>query len=122
MPNITVLVCGGRNYGLTYEEQEHIFKILHSIHDRRGIGTVVEGGAKGADAVASYWAKVNFVLNKQYKADWKHYGKRAGIVRNIQMLEEEDIDLVIAFPGGRGTGDMVHRALVANIEVMRIEK
>ena len=122
MPNITILVCGGRNYGLTYNEQEYIFKILHNINERRGISKVVSGGANGADTVAEHWAMANKITSVVYEADWSHYGRAAGIRRNAEMLEEEDIDLVVSFPGGRGTSDMVHRALVKNIEVLRIEK
>lgn len=32
------------------------------------------------------------------------------------MLDEGKPDLVIAFPGGRGTADMVNRAKVSGIE------
>lgn len=37
------------------------------------------------------------------------------------MLDEEHIDLVVAFPGGRGTADMVRRARLNNIEVIEVE-
>jgi hypothetical protein len=37
------------------------------------------------------------------------------------MLDENPVDLVIAFPGGAGTADMIRRAEAAGIEVRRIE-
>ena len=43
----------------------------------------------------------------------------AGPVRNARMLVEKP-DLVIAFPGGPGTADMVRRARAAGVEVVEI--
>ena len=37
-----------------------------------------------------------------------------------RMLEEGRPDLVIAFPGGRGTADLVARARRAGVEVMEV--
>jgi UDP-N-acetylmuramoylalanine-D-glutamate ligase len=34
------------------------------------------------------------------------------------MLEREKPDLVVAFPGGRGTADMVAKARAAGVEVL----
>ena len=33
------------------------------------------------------------------------------------MIDEHKPDLVLAFPGGRGTADMIKRAIAAGIEV-----
>lgn len=42
--------------------------------------------------------------------------KAAGHIRNKQMLDT-GIDVVIAFPGGRGTANMVKIAKEANVQV-----
>jgi hypothetical protein len=34
------------------------------------------------------------------------------------MLDEFRPDVVLAFPGGRGTADMVHRAIAAGVRVV----
>lgn len=44
-------------------------------------------------------------------------GKAAGPIRNQRMLDEGKPDLVVAFPGGRGTADMVRRAKAAGVPV-----
>ena len=51
-----------------------------------------------------------------FPADWKVRGRAAGHIRNQQMLDEGRPHLVVAFPGGRGTADMVRRARAAGIE------
>ena len=48
-------------------------------------------------------------------ADWTKHGKAAGPIRNQKMLDECP-DLVVAFPGGKGTADMVRRAMKAGID------
>lgn len=48
------------------------------------------------------------------------YNAKAGPDRNQRMIDEGRPGLVIAFPGGDGTADMIHRAQEAGIEVVRI--
>ena len=52
-----------------------------------------------------------------YPANWKKHGRAAGPIRNKQMLEEAKPDLVIAFPGGAGTANMVKQAREAGVKV-----
>ena len=47
-------------------------------------------------------------------------GYRAGPIRNQEMLDKGKPDLVIAFPGGKGTADMVGRALRTGVFVYRV--
>ena len=55
---------------------------------------------------------------EEYPADWKKYGKSAGPLRNQRMIDEGKPDLVVAFPGGVGTADMISRAKAYNISVL----
>ena len=47
----------------------------------------MQGGANGADEQAWLAAKELNVFALTKKPDWAKYGKRAGVFRNIQMLE-----------------------------------
>ena len=49
-------------------------------------------------------------------------GKRAGPLRNQRMLDEGKPDLVVAFPGGGGTKDMVRRAVKAGVSVHEVNR
>lgn len=82
--------------------------------------TIISGGAPGADDRAIDWAASNWTPVEVYKANWNTYGKAAGMIRNKQMLEEGKPDLVIAFPGGRGTANMIKLAREAGIEVKEV--
>ena len=110
-----VLVCGGREFD---DWCSHKRK-LDQIHEEFGIGQIIEGGAIGADFLARVWAKAHNVDFVEYQADWKTHGRAAGPIRNQQMLEEGKPDLVVAFPGGRGTADMVRKAHDAGVRTIQ---
>jgi hypothetical protein len=108
------LVCGGRDFNDT----EFAYRFLDRIHRQHMIDVVIEGDARGADRIAGYWARKNRIENRKFPADWAGFGKKAGPLRNQQMLDEGKPDLVIAFPGGVGTRDMVQRAQKSGIEII----
>ena len=108
-----VLVCGGRSY----RNRELVNVVL----DHSGATAIIEGGAKGADALAADWAIANGVPVHTFVADWHGHGPAAGPLRNQRMLDEGKPDKVVAFPGGRGTADMVRRAHKAGVEVFEVE-
>lgn len=107
-----VLVCGGRDYA----DRLAVYRAL----DELGPDFVIEGGATGADRFASDWADDNGVGRTRYDADFRQFGSAAGHFRNKMMLRAGRPDLVMAFPGGRGTADMVRQTYDAGIEVRRV--
>lgn len=111
-----VLVCGGRNYGKTPKEKSFLYRVLDQVNPTM----IIDGGAAGADALAEGWAFKRAIPSKTYPADWHIHGPAAGPMRNQKMLDEGKPDLVIAFPGGRGTADMVARARKAGVEVREV--
>lgn len=112
-----VLVCGGRDFS----DQGLLCKVLGGLVDEFGLDfTIIEGCARGADRMAGVWADIHNKGHLQFPADWDRYGGAAGPKRNQQMLDEGQPDLVIAFPGGTGTSDMIRRATKAGIEVRKI--
>lgn len=101
-----VLVCGGRDF----TDAALVDKVLSRAHARRPIAAIIQGGARGADQLAAEWARNHQVPVETFNADWKTYGKGAGMIRNQRMLDDAAPDYVVALPGGRGTADMVARA------------
>lgn len=68
--------------------------------------------------MACVYGADNFIRVEEYPADWARFGKSAGYLRNKQMLEEGKPDLVVAFPGGRGTANMIAIAMKAGVKVI----
>lgn len=111
-----VLVCGGRDYW----DRERLFSILDVAHSANPIVLLIHGGASGADDLAGQWAKLTGIPQKPYPADWKIEGKSAGPKRNQRMLDDGKPHMVIAFPGGAGTADMIRRAKKAKVPVVTV--
>ena len=111
-----VLVCGGRDFSNT----PLLYNVLDNLYKTEIVDCIIEGDARGADRIAGYWAKKNRVDLLLFPANW-NLGKSAGFIRNKQMLEEGKPDLVIAFPGGKGTANMVKLAKEAGIPVKEID-
>lgn len=111
------IVCGGRDYS----DEGKVFEALTSL----GVSFVIEGGASGADTLAWEWARRNLTDDKapwsdrwmRFDARWDRDGRAAGPIRNQRMIDEGKPDAVVAFPGGRGTADMIRRAKRAGIPV-----
>ena len=112
-----LLVCGGRNWA----NKIRTYAVLGNLYRERGIDVVIEGDARGADRMAGDWARKNGIDNLKFPARWEEHGAEAGPIRNRQMLKEGNPNLVLAFPGGRGTAHMVKIAREAGIEVIEVE-
>lgn len=110
-----VAVCGGRDFN----QHVYVYDALDDLVEREGpIAELITGGATGADYWAESWAWMNKVPCRIFAADWKRHGRKAGPLRNQQILDAAAPDLLVAFPGGRGTADMTSRAKRAGVRVV----
>lgn len=124
-----VLVTGGRKYN----DWLHLSEVMNYLHIRLCFRVVIHGRATGTDTMVGRWAKRHDIEVEEYPADWKNishpdarpqhnqygwYDSKAGTRRNQQMIDEGRPDLVVSFPGGSGTADMVRRAAEAGIRVI----
>lgn len=93
-----LLVAGTRTYN-DYETLKRECDMVLSKKQNYHI-VIVEGGAKGADALAKRYANERGYELKEFPADWNKYGKSAGYRRNEQM--HNYIMLMSDSPKGRG--------------------
>lgn len=110
-----VLVCGGRDY----TDKAYLWSVLDGLGPPE-VTEIISGMAPGADTFAAEWAERSGFPLHRFPADWNKHGRAAGPIRNQQMLDEGKPDLVVAFPGGRGTADMVRRARAAGVEAIEV--
>jgi len=108
------LVCGGRDF----HDELRVILGLNQIHADSPITVLINGGARGVDRLAWKWALDREIPVRVVLADWALHGRRAGPIRNQKMLDEEKPEIVVAFPGGTGTADMVRRAKKAGLWVI----
>jgi hypothetical protein len=109
-----VLICGGRDYTdwETFQEKMNMLGLE--------ITEIAHGDARGADSLADDYAWLHGIPCTKFPAEWKKHGNSAGPIRNVLMLKEFQPDVVVAFPGGRGTGDMINRAMKAGVNIIRV--
>ena len=107
-----VIIAGGRAFLFGAME----FKRLNQLRTEIPITEVVSGGAAGADSDGILWADERKIPVKLFRADWDKHGKAAGPLRNREMAEYADA--LIAFPGGRGTANMVAQAQEMGLRVV----
>lgn len=112
-----VLVCGGRDF----VDASRVVAVLgYYRSEAGGFEVLIHGAARGADSLAGEWAKMVGVEVLAFPANWNTFGKAAGSIRNGYMLREGKPTLVIAFPGGAGTRDMIGKAKRAGVPVLKI--
>jgi hypothetical protein len=111
-----VLITGGRSYS----DRQRLFGELDQIHAARSISLIIHGAASGADTLADDWARAAGVEVVSCAADWKRHGRAAGPIRNAAMLKDHSPNMVVAFPGGRGTANMIALARAAGVVVVEI--
>lgn len=132
--------CGGmRRIGVTggrdYNDQVVVATAIAS--NALAGDIIVHGAARGADTLAHTAAPLFDCRPEPHRAQWEapcrdacapnHRRERngrtccpaAGNYRNQEMVDS-GLDLLLAFPGGDGTADMVKRARRAGVEVIEI--
>ena len=110
-----VLVTGGRDFNDTAK----LYRNLDNLHESSNITHIIHGAADGADALAGRWARARGIQEIRCPANWAFHGNSAGHVRNRAMLALKP-DMVMAFPGGRGTADMKDAASKAKIKIIYV--
>lgn len=122
MPNseYRVIIAGSRsfnNYGLL---KEHCLSLLHD-KMQRNVVVIVSGHACGADLLGERFAKEFGMTCEHHPANWKAFGKAAGLIRNAEMAK--NADALIAFWDGksRGTSHMINFARRKGLDVSIID-
>lgn len=108
------LVTGRRDW----EDARAILLWLRAVEAK----VVIHGGAPGADSLAGWAAGQLGIKTEVYPADWAGLGKKAGPVRNEEMLKMSEPDGCIAFYDGQGKGtrDMMARVVKAGVPLLVI--
>lgn len=102
-----LLVVGSR----TYENYKELEKVLDQELEKTSTPVqIVSGGAKGADSLAKRYASEHQLPYLEYQPDWNKEGKKAGYLRNLQMVEyvsSKPSCKVIAFWDGNSKGTKI---------------
>ncbi len=116
-PSFRILVTGSRYFSDFPIMRDAILQAAANSNGRPV--TVVHGGARGADQMAARIARKHGFQVEEHPADWDKHGRRAGPIRNQQMVDA-GADICLAFPLGasRGTRGCMAAAYKAGIPVV----
>ncbi|QFG10437.1 DprA-like DNA processing chain A [Mycobacterium phage Anthony] len=115
-----ILITGSREW----EGRTTVWSALNQELIEFGRLTIVHGAARGADDIADRWAwgarQDGYQVEiERYPADWNTLGKRAGTIRNQEMVDL-GADVCHAFPlrSSVGTWHCMRAATRAGIQVV----
>jgi len=122
LQTVSIIICGGRDF----KDYEFLKNKINSFQDwlvqyNETIGTIHQGGARGADALAKRYAYERSIDCITHEAEWDKYGKSAGIKRNLRMLAFANPKYTIGFMGGRGTSHMIEISKGIKIRTFHIK-
>lgn len=106
------IIAGGRDYRFTVND----YRYLDYLQIELPISEVVSGACPtGADDCAEHWAVKNEIRVHRFFPDWDKFGRAAGPISNKAMAEYADV--LILFPGGKGSASMRQEALNAHLTI-----
>lgn len=82
-----IIICGSRNFNDLKAIMIEVDKFVVSNGLLKHEVEIVSGSAKGADKLGELYAKIRGYQIKKFPANWNKYGKRAGFLRNEQMVK-----------------------------------
>lgn len=102
MEHVKLAVVGSR----TFNDYATLTMILNKFKKDYDItySLIISGGANGADSFAERYAAINKIPTKIFPADWNKYGKKAGMIRNVDIIK--NCDICIAFWDGTSHGTL----------------
>jgi hypothetical protein len=96
------------------------YELMSNTLKRINITKIISGGAFGADTLAERYAKEQNIETKIFLPEWDKYGKKAGFIRNTDIINE--CELVVAFwdQTSKGTLDSINKAKLLNKKIIII--
>ena len=109
-----LIIAGGRDFN-DYEALKNYvdFKLSRTEDEIQ----IISGGARGADLLGERYAAERGYLLRRFPADWKQYGKSAGVRRNREMAKNADALIAFWDKSSRGTKNMIDEARDAGLIV-----
>lgn len=95
--------------------QRHVRNEENGLDLNPEIEEIVSGGAQGVDRMAEAYAEKHGIPTKIFPADWKRHGRKAGFLRNREIVKHADI--VAAVWDGKSKGTKITMDLANRLDV-----
>lgn len=98
-------IIGGRSFSDYNLVKSTITQYFH-----QNITEIISGGAIGADRLGAKYAKENNIKLTEFIPNWDLYGKRAGFIRNEDIVKNSDTVLAFWDSESKGTANSLSTA------------
>ncbi len=115
-----IIIAGSRDILEHYKKSFIINEILSptiekllskNIINKNDSIEIISGKCAGMDSIGEEFAKANGWIVKEFPADWTNLGKKAGPIRNQQMIDYgPDVLICVRLPHSVGSKDIIERA------------
>ena len=104
---IKVAIVGSRNFTDYIQFKEIVDNYISEIGD---VDMIISGGCSGVDSMAEKYADEHHIAIKIFPANWTKYGKRAGPIRNTEIVNDCTHLLALPSKSSVGTKDSINKA------------
>jgi len=111
-----LIIAGGRDFSDYNLLKQSVFNITRKLKKQELI--IISGGANGADRLGERFAEEFGFETIIYKANWKAFGKVAGLHRNNEMSQNSDMLLAFWDKKSKGTKHMIETAIKDYLKVV----
>jgi len=98
-----ILVCGSRDFS----DFARLKATLCDLIDDMSQVVILSGCARGADSLGEKFAEENGIPVERFPADWNKFGRRAGFIRNKEMVDKADMTIAFHINHSRGTAHTI---------------
>jgi len=104
MGKITIAIVGSRKW----RDRQAVRDCISVLDPERH--RIISGGARGVDSLARRYANEYGIEFQEFPANWDELGKRAGMIRNGEMIKHADVLYAFILNSSNGTQNMIDRA------------
>lgn len=104
------IIFGSRTIRMSNEELQNIIHL-----SQLNVTEIISGCADGIDNDAIRYAIALDIPCLKFPANWKDFGRAAGVIRNSKMVEEADAAIGIWDGRSKGTLDTINKAIKKKI-------
>ena len=94
-----VAIIGSRNFN-DYQKLKDFIQKNVNVNE---IELIISGGENGADTLGEIFANEFKIKKLIFKPEWEKFGRRAGFVRNKDIIENCDVVFAFWIGGSKGT-------------------
>lgn len=123
MKELKLIVAGSRGWTDYDSLKVNLNEILADLYldTPFEVVTIVSGTARGADQLGERFAGEYNYLVQKFPANWEKEGKRAGILRNIEMAKVANACVVFWDGKSKGTQHMIETAKQHNLTLYIVQ-